>query len=85
MILTDKEKMIVTPTFEVFEMYKAHQGARLIPADVSATAYKLGDQAIPSLSASASLDAAGKIHVSIVNLDPNQSADVSMRIKGCKG
>jgi alpha-L-arabinofuranosidase len=85
MILTDKERMIVTPTFEVFEMYKVHQGARLIPLDVSAPEYKLGDQAIASLSASASLDAAGKIHISIVNLDPNRRAEVSMQIDGFEG
>ncbi|HEY1922026.1 MAG TPA: alpha-N-arabinofuranosidase [Tepidisphaeraceae bacterium] len=85
MILTDKEKMIVTPTFEVFEMFKVHQGARLIPVDVSAAPYKFGDQAIPSLSASASIDVSGKIHVSIVNLDVNRAAEVSARINGFRG
>jgi alpha-N-arabinofuranosidase len=84
MILTDKEKMIVTPTFEVFEMYKVHQGATLIPTDISTPDYKLADQSIPSLSASASRDASGKIHLSIVNLDPNRSADVSTKLKGLR-
>ncbi len=82
MILTDKEKMIVTPTYEVFEMYKVHQGATLIPTEVSAPEYQLAGQSIPSLSASASRDAAGKIHLSLVNLDPNHPADVSAKLKG---
>ena len=34
MILTDKEKMVLTPTYWVFEMYKVHQGATLLPIDL---------------------------------------------------
>ena len=29
MILTDKEKMLLTPTYHVFEMFKVHQGGTL--------------------------------------------------------
>src|SRR5436305_1738592 len=36
MILTDKEKMLLTPTYHVFEMYKVHQGATLIPTELTA-------------------------------------------------
>ena len=31
MILTDKEKMVLTPTYHVFEMFKVHQGGN-VPA-----------------------------------------------------
>lgn len=82
MILTEKEKMIVTPTYHVFEMYKVHQGATLIPLDVTAPEYTLAGASIPALHASASRDKAGKVHISIVNLDPNRSAQVSMTIAG---
>lgn len=82
MILTDNEKMILTPTYHVFEMYKAHQGAALIPVDVSAPPYKLGDESIARLSVSASRDSAGKICISIVNLDPDHPADVSTTLMG---
>jgi alpha-N-arabinofuranosidase len=76
MILTDKEKMILTPTYWVFEMYKLHQGATLIPVDLTAPTYRFGDESIPSLSVSASRAPNGLIHVSLVNLDPNRPADV---------
>jgi len=33
MILTDKEKMIVTPTYYVFELYTVHHDATLLPAN----------------------------------------------------
>jgi alpha-N-arabinofuranosidase len=82
MILTNKDKMIVTPTYHVFEMYKAHQGATLIPVDLTAPQYSLAGTSIPSLHASASRDRAGKLHISIVNVDPNRSAQVSTRISG---
>jgi alpha-N-arabinofuranosidase len=52
-ILTDKEKMILTPTYHVFEMYKVHQNGTLIPVEVTAPEYKFGQAAIPSLQASA--------------------------------
>ncbi|HEX9425259.1 MAG TPA: alpha-N-arabinofuranosidase [Pyrinomonadaceae bacterium] len=86
MILTNKEKMILTPTYHVFEMYKVHQGATLIPLDVTAPEYTFSGTSsgasVPSVHASASRDKAGKLHISIVNLDPNRSARISIRISG---
>jgi alpha-N-arabinofuranosidase len=81
-ILTDKEKMILTPTYHVFEMYKVHQDATLIPVELTAPEYRLGQAVVPALHASASRDKAGKLHLSIVNLDPNRAAQVSMRVAG---
>ena len=82
MILTDKEKMILTPTYHVFEMYKVHQGATLIPVELTVPDYRLGQASVPSLHASASRDTAGRLHLSIVNLDPDRSARIAMRIVG---
>ena len=82
MILTDKDKMILTPTYYVFEMYKVHQGATLIPVELNAPAYSMGQNSVPSLQASASRDAAGKLHLSIVNLDPIRGGVVTMKIAG---
>jgi alpha-N-arabinofuranosidase len=84
-ILTDKEKMVLTPTYHVFEMFKVHQGATLIPVDLSAPEYRSGQAGIPALHASASRDSAGKLHLSIVNLDPNRTAQVSAKIAGAAG
>ncbi len=78
MILTDGEKMILTPTYHVFEMYKVHQGATLIPVDVSTPEYSLGGARVPMLHASASRDASGRIHLSIVNLDANRPAEIAV-------
>ena len=82
LILTEGGKMILTPTYHVFEMYKVHQGATLIPTELTAPEYKLGASSIPTLHASASRDAAGRIHLSVVNLDPNRPARVSTKVTG---
>jgi alpha-N-arabinofuranosidase len=81
-ILTDKDRIVLTPTYHIFEMYKVHQGATLIPVELTAPEYKLGQASFSSLHASASRDSAGRLHVSIVNLDPNRPAQVSMKING---
>jgi alpha-L-arabinofuranosidase len=82
MILTDKEKMVLTPTYHVFRMYRVHQGATMIPVDLSAPEYKLDDAAVPALSASSSRDSEGRVHLSVVNLDPNRAAEITTTIWG---
>jgi alpha-N-arabinofuranosidase len=82
MILTEKEKMVLTPTYHVLRMYKVHQGATFIPTELNAPAYELGEASIPSLHATASRDGEGRLHVSIVNLNPTREATISMKISG---
>jgi alpha-N-arabinofuranosidase len=82
LILTDKEKMLLTPTYHVFEMYKVHQGATMIPVELTAPDYQFGQASAPSLHASASRDGNGKLHLSVVNLDPNRAAQVTLKVSG---
>jgi alpha-N-arabinofuranosidase len=85
MILTDKEKMVLTPTYWVFDLYKVHQGATLLPTDVTAEAYKNGKVEVPGLSVSASRDATGKTHVSLVNINPSKPLQVTLKADGVTG
>ena len=39
MILTRGDRMLLTPTYHVFEMYRVHQGARHIPLDFKSPTY----------------------------------------------
>jgi alpha-N-arabinofuranosidase len=82
MILTDGGRMLLTPTYHVFEMYKVHQDATYLPVDVASPPYRFGDVSIPTISASASRDAAGKLHVSLVNVDPHRRAQLAIHIAG---
>jgi alpha-N-arabinofuranosidase len=82
MVLTDKEKMVLTPTYYVFRMYRVHQGATLIPVELGAPEYRVDGASVPALSASASRDGEGRLHLSLVNLDPNQPAEITTTFMG---
>ena len=82
MVLTDHEKMVLTPTYHVFEMFRVHQGATSLPVDVTTPESGHGDNQLPQVSASASRDAAGRIHLSLVNTDPNQPITVTCKLVG---
>jgi alpha-N-arabinofuranosidase len=74
MILTEKERIVLTPTYHVFRMYKVHQGATRIPVELTAS--------LPALNTSASRDSAGRVHLSLVNLDPYRSAEITASVNG---
>src|SRR5581483_7957272 len=82
LILTDKEKMVLTPTYHVFDLYKVHQDAKYLPVKLSSPDYEVDGKKIPAMSVTASQDAAGKIHVSLVNLDPHNSITFSSSLNG---
>ena len=82
MILTEGEKMVLTPTYHVFEMYKVHQGATALPLELTSPDYTFGSEKIPAASVSASRDAAGKIHVSLVNTKPTDAITVTCKLAG---
>jgi len=82
LILTEKDKMILTPTYHVFNMYKVHQDAKYLPLKFSSPDYVNGDQKIPALNISASQDSTGVIHISLVNLDANKNISLSANLEG---
>ncbi|MVN91864.1 alpha-N-arabinofuranosidase [Mucilaginibacter aquatilis] len=82
LILTDKEKMILTPTYHVFDMYKAHQDAQYLPFKLNSPDYEVDGEKIPAVNVSASKDKAGKVHITLVNLDAKNSISVSAELKG---
>lgn len=81
-ILTKDDKMLLTPTYHVFRMLSVHQGARLVKADLKCEDYKNGDKKIPALSASASMDSEGRIHISVANLNPSKQVVLDCPVIG---
>ena len=75
LILTQKEKFILTPTYHVFDMYKVHQDAKLLPIKLDVPDYEFDGKKLPAVNVSASKDASGKIHLTIVNIDNHKSID----------
>jgi alpha-L-arabinofuranosidase len=82
MILTDKEKMLLTPTYHVFEMYQPFQNATLLPTELTTPDYKIGEVSIPAVSVSAARAADGSVVLALVNTDPNNAARTTVRITG---
>ncbi|HWO54374.1 MAG TPA: alpha-N-arabinofuranosidase [Paenibacillus cookii] len=81
-ILTEGEKMVLTPTYHVFDMYKVHQDAELLDLNLSSGTYSAFGREIPEVSASASRDANGRIHISLCNLNHASSSSVSIDLRG---
>ena len=78
MVLTDGPKMVLTPTYHVYEMFKPHKGSVSVPVDLSGPRYEFGSDSIPAVSASASRDAARQDppSVSLVNVDAHRPITV---------
>jgi len=83
-ILTSKEKMIITPTYHVLEMYNVHQDATMLPVTLITNDYVLGNEKLPAVSVSASKDKDGVTHISLVNIDASKSQSISINIRGAK-
>jgi len=90
-ILTQDEKMVLTPTYWVFHMYQVHQEATMLPVYFSGNRYEMpgndatprapqggtvGRRSVDAVNVSASRDASGKIHITLVNADPNKEQSV---------
>ena len=84
MILTDKERLLLTPTYHVFRMYLPFQDATFLPVTVSAGEYRHGDINLPRVDAIAARDAQGKTWLAVSNLDPNKATQVTVDVPGSK-
>nr|WP_294944372.1 alpha-L-arabinofuranosidase C-terminal domain-containing protein [uncultured Mucilaginibacter sp.] len=81
LILTKKEKMILTPTYHIFDMYQVHQDAKYLNIKLNSPDYEVDGNKIPAVNVSASRDASGKIHISLVNLDLHNTINISTSLK----
>jgi alpha-L-arabinofuranosidase len=83
-ILTDEERMILTPTYHVMEMYNVHQDATLLPIRLQSPDYTLEQEKLPAVSASASVNANGLVHISLVNIDARNTQEITIDLTGNK-
>jgi len=82
LIFTKNEKMMLTPTYHIYDMYKVHHDASLLSFTMDCPDYVFGEESVPAISASASRDADGNVHISLVNIDPDNAISVSMELRG---
>jgi alpha-L-arabinofuranosidase len=82
LVLTDKDKMLLTPTYYVFDLYKVHQDAHSLVVQLASPDYVYGGRRIPAVNASATRDSSGAVHISLVNLDPSKKITVRASLPG---
>jgi alpha-N-arabinofuranosidase len=80
LILTEGDKVVLTPTYHVFEMYRCID-ATFLPVDVTTDNTTLGAETLPAVALPLR-DAQGRVHLSLVNLDPRMAATVEAHIEG---
>jgi alpha-N-arabinofuranosidase len=82
-ILTKDKEMVLTPTYYVFKMYNVHQDAMMLPVDVKCGRYTSGSKSVDAINTSASIKE-GVVSITLCNLDPVISQNISFEIQGLK-
>jgi alpha-L-arabinofuranosidase len=82
MILTDGPRMVLTPTYWAFEMHRVHHGGTVLPIEVRSPDAGPAEAGVPAVSATATRDASGAVHLSLVNTDTGRPARLSCGLPG---
>lgn len=81
-VLTEGERMLLTPTYHVLKMYAVHQDAEALALHGEFGSYGTEDgKALPQVGATASRKD-GVVHVSLYNLHPKEAAEVTLELRG---
>jgi alpha-L-arabinofuranosidase len=82
MLLTQGPRLVLTPTYHVFRMFKPFQNAALLATELDVPRYTFGGVSVPAVSLSAARTLTGALVLSLVNLDPNTARPISVSISG---
>ncbi|MBP2161631.1 MULTISPECIES: alpha-N-arabinofuranosidase [Asticcacaulis] len=90
MILTEGDKMVLTPTYHVFKLYVPFQDATFLPVQYDAGTYTFNGVTLPALDVTAAKGKDGKVYVSLTNINPKAPAEIDLaalglKAKGAKG
>ena len=82
-ILTEGEKMIKTPTYHIFHMYRHHQGAALLESSLSGVSeIGIGEWKVPEITESVSRGADGIVTVTLNNLSVEKEQEIEISFAG---
>jgi len=80
-ILTEGDKMVLTPTYHVFDLYKGHQEAECADIIIQTSNVGTKEHQIPMISATASV----KNHamtITLTNTSADEKADIEINLEG---
>lgn len=75
-ILTEGDKMVKTPTYHIFDLYKEHQDATLVYSQIETASIGTETEQVPQISVSVSMDEQGVLHATLANLS-DEEADLA--------
>lgn len=81
-ILTDGERMLLTPTYHALDMYRPFRNAVPLETEIETPRYVEGEYDLPMVDASVARGEDGRLVVSLVNLSPDTAARVSTNLEG---
>lgn len=84
MILTEGDRMVLTPTYHVFRLYRDHQGARQLESYAETTLIGEGEDRVPDLHVSASEGTDGSILITAANLDDRTARPLTVLLGGAR-
>ena len=84
MLLTDGDRLLLTPTYHVFRLYVPFQDASALPLHYDPGRYEKGDVKLPRLDAIAARDRDGKLWFALVNLDAVRITTVQLAVPGAR-
>jgi alpha-N-arabinofuranosidase len=85
MLLTDGARMVKTPTYHVFDLYKDFGDGAVLPVAVQSGDYRKNEWTLKTISASAVRGVDGVTHIGLTNVDPTQAATVTVNLSGITG
>lgn len=81
-ILTEGKNILLTPTYHIFDLYKVHQDATLLDSFISKTETGKGEDKVQDLYESASIDPEGHVHITICNIDLQETKVIEGTLLG---
>ena len=82
LVLTDGPRMLLTPTYHVFDMYRPFRGDTPAKVALDTPRWRQGEVELPSVDATVGRGADGQLHLGLVNLDPQRPARVRTNLRG---
>jgi len=81
MVLTENDKMVLTPTYHIFEMYNVHQDAIHLPLEIEVDKKEIRERLIDMVNISASKKD-DIIYISMANIDLEDERDLRIDFSG---
>lgn len=81
-ILTEGDKMILTPTYHIYDMYKDHQDATLLGSYVENQKVGIGSNTLDKIFESCSVDAEGNMLCTICNTSIDTAETIDATVYG---